>query len=169
MSDTDTTVIYDPPLPEVGECIVLITRDFAAPRAVVWKFFSESEYLAQWFGPVGVHVDPASVAIELHPGGRWDLDMVDDATGEHYPVRSTLRVVTPPAYLEGEMSSRPSGDDPEVVAENVVLRIWLHDHGDSTRLTIHQGPFGQEFRDMTSAGWEASFVKIDALLEGISA
>ena len=102
--------------------------------------------------------------IELHPGGRWDLDMVDNATGEHYPIRSKLTVVIPPEYLEGSEdgdSEQMSPGDP------IVLRIWLHDHGDKTRMTLHQGPFTPEFREMTRVGWESSFVKIDAELEKI--
>jgi hypothetical protein len=31
-------------------------------------------------------------------------------------------------------------------------------------VTLHQGPFTAEFRDMTTAGWLASFVTMDASL-----
>ena len=34
-------------------------------------------------------------------------------------------------------------------AEDVILRIQFHDHGDKTRITLHQGPFDEQFRDMT--------------------
>jgi uncharacterized protein YndB with AHSA1/START domain len=152
-----------PAIPIVTDDDLFITRAFDAPRDVVWKFFTEPEFLAQWFGPVGVHVDPASVAVELHEGGRWDLDMVDDETDQHYPIRMRLTVVTPPEYLEGVMNSRPPGD---TISGDIILRMWFHDHGAKTRLTLHQGPFGAEFRDMTGEGWELSFTKIDQLLEG---
>jgi uncharacterized protein YndB with AHSA1/START domain len=155
-----------PAIPQQTDRDVLITRMFAAPRDVVWKFFTEPEFLAQWFGPTGTHVDPSTVAVDLRAGGRWDLDMVDDETGQHFPIRTMLTVVTPPEYLEGDMSSRPPGDD---VDGPVTLRMWFHDHGDKTRLTMHQGPFGAEFRDLTAGGWELSFLKIDAILEGTSA
>jgi uncharacterized protein YndB with AHSA1/START domain len=145
-----------PTIPEALETDVFITRAFAAPRDVVWKFFTEPEFLAKWFGPIGVHVDPASVSVDLRVGGSWDLDMVDDETGEHYPIRTVLNAVIPPEYLEGTLASPEGGD--------VTLRIWLHDHGDKTRLTLHQGPFTPEFRDMTIDGWELSFQKIDAIL-----
>ena len=100
--------------------------------------------------------------MQLHPGGRWDLDMVDNATGEHYPIRAELTVVIPPEYLEG-VESIGSGDDPDGHSP-ITLRIWLHDHGDKTRMTLHQGPFTPEFRDMTVDGWNESFVKIDEIL-----
>ena len=45
-----------PDIPAAADTDVFITRAFAAPREVVWRFFTEPEYLARWFGPVGVHV-----------------------------------------------------------------------------------------------------------------
>jgi uncharacterized protein YndB with AHSA1/START domain len=156
---TDTTV---PEIPQALDTDVFITRAFAAPRDVVWRFFTEPEYMARWFGPSTTHVPVESVNVQLHAGGRWDLDMVDNATGEHYPIRAELTVVIPPEYLEGVESSgegmTPDGHSP------ITLRIWLHDHGDKTRMTLHQGPFKPEFRDMTVDGWNESFVKIDAVL-----
>ena len=109
-----------------------------------------------------VHIDPSTVNVELHPGGRWDMDMVDNETGEHYPIRSQLKIVIPPEYLEGGEVSGAAEMSP---ADSITLRIWFHDHGAKTRMTLHQGPFTPEFRDMTRDGWESSFVKIDAILE----
>lgn len=151
-----------PEIPTPADTDVLITRSFAAPRDVVWKFFTEPEYLARWFGPTSVHVDPQTVRVELHPGGYWGLEMVDNATGEHYPMRARLTVVIPPEYLEGsevEASSEIATLGP------ITLRIWFHDHGASTRMTLHQGPFTPEFRDLTRDGWVDSFVKMDAAIE----
>jgi len=151
-----------PDIPAVADTDVFITRAFAAPREVVWRFFTEPEYLAQWFGPSTVHVDPSTVRVELHPGGTWGLDVVDNATGEHYPMRARLTVVIPPEYLEGaEVDASPE----IATLGEITLRIWLHDHGDRTRMTLHQGPFTPEFRDMTRDGWLSSFEKIDAILE----
>ena len=144
-----------PDIPTAEDTDVFITRAFDAPRDVVWRFFTEPALLATWFGPASVHVDPASVEIDLRVGGVWNLDMVDNETGEHDPVRSELTAVVPPEYLEGQVVGPPGV---------VTLRIWLHDHGDKTRLTLHQGPFSPEFRDMTADGWVDSFLKIDAEL-----
>jgi uncharacterized protein YndB with AHSA1/START domain len=151
-----------PAVPEVTDADLYITRAFDAPIDVVWRFWTEPERLAQWFGPHGVHVDPATVRVEPVAGGHWDLDMVDNESGEHYPVRSTLRVVREREYLEGVVSGEGSGGP----ANDVVLRVWFHDHGEKTRITLHQGPFTPEFRDMTGAGWEDSFQKIDAIVAG---
>src|SRR6185295_16928688 len=55
---SDQTV---PAIPEVTDSDVYITRAFNAPIEVVWKFWTEPEGLAQWFGPTTTHVDPATV------------------------------------------------------------------------------------------------------------
>ena len=149
-----------PQVPPATDDDLFLTRAFDAPRDVVWRFFTEPALLAKWFGPTEVHVDPASVVIELRVGGAWDLDMVDNANEARYPMRTTLVAVIPPEYLESR-GAAVEGSGPQ---NDLTLRIWLHDHGSKTRVTIHQGPFTREFRDMTGTGWEASFVKIDAIL-----
>lgn len=148
-----------PEIPTATDADVFLTRAFAAPRELVWRFFTEPELLASWFGPSSVHVDPSTVVVELEAGGRWELDMVDDETGEHYPIRFRVTSLVPGEYLEAD---EPSGDFGP--GDLIRLRIWLHDHGDRTRLTLHQGPFTAEARDMTAEGWESSFQKIDARL-----
>ena len=150
-----------PEIPQALDTDVFITRAFNAPREVVWKFFTEPEYMARWFGPTTVHVDESSVKVQLHPGGSWDLDMVDNETSEHYPIRAKLVVVIPPEYLEGLETGNSAEMSP---AGGIRLRIWLHDHGDKTRMTLHQGPFNAPFRDMTADGWNESFLKIDAII-----
>jgi uncharacterized protein YndB with AHSA1/START domain len=149
-----------PEIPVATERDVLITRAFDAPRSVVWRFFTEPARLADWFGPDGVHVDPASVVVELHPGGRWELTMIEDASGKASPITGVIAAVEPEEHLEIRMSARP---DPGVELDDIVLRLWFHDHGERTRLTLHQGPFEPEFRDRTAEGWELSFAKIDEL------
>ncbi|WP_395639549.1 SRPBCC domain-containing protein [Pseudolysinimonas sp.] len=156
---TDSTV---PDIPVTSDTDVFITRSFAAPRDIVWRFFTEPEYLARWFGPATVHVDPASVVVDAVAGGTWDLDMVDDASGARYPIRTRLTVVVPPEYLEGVISA----DAQEGELRDVTLRIWLHDHGATTRMTLHQGPFAPQFLAPTREGWNESFHKVDDLLAG---
>ena len=70
---------------EVTEHDVFISRSFAAPRDVVWRFWTEPELLASWFGPEGVAVPVDSVTVELVEQGRWELTMVDRATGAGPP------------------------------------------------------------------------------------
>jgi len=147
-------------LPEATELDVYITRTFQAPVAVVWKFWTDPELLARWFGPHAVGVDESSVVVEAKPGGAWNLDMKDDAGV--YPLRTTIVEIVENEYLECIIGAQTSAGD----IENVLLRVQFHDHGDTTRITMHQGPLGEEFREQTRAGWLESFEKIDAIIAG---
>lgn len=150
-----------PEIPTADDTDVFLTRVFAAPRDVVWAFFTDPQHLPKWFGPAGVHVDPDDIQIDLRVGGTWNLVMVDDATGARYPIRTRITAVTPPEYLEGAADAE-AADGP---IRGVTLRMWFHDHGDRTRLTLHQGPFTDEQRHQTADGWESSFDRMDAALE----
>ena len=55
-----------PEIPQALDTDVFITRAFNARRDVVWKFFTEPEYMARWFGPHTVHVDESTVKVQLH-------------------------------------------------------------------------------------------------------
>ena len=144
---------------------VFVSRTFAAPRDVVWRFWTEPELLATWFGPAGVTVPLESVTVDLVERGRWELTMVDLVTGDTHPIRGRITAFRQPDFLEIQMAAGTAAGE----VDDVVLRLEFHDHGDRTRMTLHQGPFTQEIRDMNLAGWVLSFDKLDAVLERKSA
>ncbi|MCU1550121.1 MAG: hypothetical protein JWR36_681 [Glaciihabitans sp.] len=144
----------------VSERDLYVTRAFTAPRALVWRFFTEPELVATWFGPDSFHVPVETISINLEVGGNWNLSMVDDDTGEAFPIRGTITQCDPPEYLE----MRLGADTALGELEDIMLRLRFHDHGDKTRVTLHQGPFDDIQRDQTEAGWEMSFVKLDGAL-----
>ena len=151
-------------LPAITDRDVYITRSFAAPRDIVWKFWTEPERLAEWFGPAGVHTPLERIDVELREGGTWYLGMTDDVSDEIYPLSATFLRIVEPEYLELHIASASNGE-----IEDVILPIQFHDHGDTTRMTLHQGPFTPENRDLTIEGWEQSFVKLDTVFEGAAA
>ncbi|MCU1514279.1 MAG: hypothetical protein JWO10_1369 [Microbacteriaceae bacterium] len=148
----------------VTEHDVYITRAFAAPRDVVWKFWTQPALIAQWFGPDGFSTPVETIDIDLRVGGRWHLVMVEDATQATYPIDGTITKLIDEEYIEiaadAESDSGPIND--------IGLRMTFHDHGETTRVTLHQGPFTEEQRRQTAVGWEMSFVTMDALFTGES-
>ena len=145
-------------IPAVTDRDVYITRSFEAPVALVWRYFTEPELLAQWFGPHGVTVDADTVTVQERVGGAWNLAMHDD--DGVYPIEAEFLVVVPNEYLEVRMRAETKHGD----LDDEILRIRFHDHGEKTRITLHQGPFTPEFRDLTQDGWNQSFEKLDAIL-----
>ncbi len=55
------------PVEALAERPFVITRIFDAPRALVWKAWTERECLMQWFGPKGFTMRVAT--LEFRPGG----------------------------------------------------------------------------------------------------
>ncbi len=51
----------------------VISRTFDAPRALVWKAWTEPEQLAQWWGPKGCTIRVAK--FDLRPGGMFHYAM----------------------------------------------------------------------------------------------
>jgi uncharacterized protein YndB with AHSA1/START domain len=51
----------------------VITREFNAPRLLVWKAWTEPEHLKRWFGPKGFTMPNCS--LDLRPGGVFHYCM----------------------------------------------------------------------------------------------
>jgi uncharacterized protein YndB with AHSA1/START domain len=147
-------------IPAVTDRDVYITRSFAAPIDVVWKFWTDPDLVAQWFGPHGISIDRATVEVDAREGGAWNLAM-EDEQGIH-PLSSTIVRMIEPEYLELVIAA-DTGLGP---VDNIILRVQFHDHGETTRMTLHQGPFTPELRDLTADGWTQSFDKLDAIIAG---
>ena len=72
------------------------TRVFDAPRALVWKMWTDPEHIRHWWGPRGFtntieHMD-------VRPGGKWTFVM-HGPDGTDYPNEITYREVVEPERL----------------------------------------------------------------------
>jgi uncharacterized protein YndB with AHSA1/START domain len=151
----------DPHKTDVAEVDVFISRAFAAPRERLLRLWKQPEQLASWFGPTGYSVPEGSINLQWQVGGRWDLTMVENATGSQFPVRAKIEELDEPELVVMTMSA----DTGLTPLRDVMLRVQFHDHGDRTRITLHQGPFNARMGEDTASGWQMSFDKIDAILE----
>src|ERR1700722_3610687 len=75
---------------------VVIVREFAAPRELVFKAWTDPEHLARWWGPRGftnpVCEWPAQAGAAIYVVMRGP-------NGAEYPMGGTFREVTPPERL----------------------------------------------------------------------
>ena len=55
-----------------GEPVVVMSRTFAAPRALVWKACTEPEHVARWWGPR--RYTNRVLEMDVRPGGRWRIE-----------------------------------------------------------------------------------------------
>jgi uncharacterized protein YndB with AHSA1/START domain len=81
--------------PKVGDKVTFI-REFAAPRELVFKLWTDPQHLARWWGPEGF-TNPVC-RFEPWPGGQIHIDM-RAPDGTVYPMGGEVRVIDPPKKL----------------------------------------------------------------------
>ena len=75
-----------------------ITRIFDAPRATVWKAWTDPRIVAKWWGPRGVTTPTCEV--DARRGGKINIVMragkeLGPAAGQEWPMIGTFEEVTP--------------------------------------------------------------------------
>ncbi|HEV8192850.1 MAG TPA: SRPBCC domain-containing protein [Ktedonobacterales bacterium] len=141
---------------------VVVTRIFNAPRALVFNFWTAPEHLAQWWGPEGFQLPGEDLIVDRRVGGRYQLHLVEDATGAEVWVHGEIVEFVEPEMLAIQMDvPQPIGLPPM----KTIVRVRFDDLGEKTRVTLRQGPFETaEQREQTASGWGQSFDKLDQLL-----
>jgi uncharacterized protein YndB with AHSA1/START domain len=146
MSMTDAT--------NLGE--LHLTRIYQAPPAVVFECMTTPEHLTHFWGPIGVSTPLANIVVEPRPGGRFETIMVNDETGDEYPMIAVFVEFDPPHRLSwGE-----GGEG------GMLNSITFNDLGDGrTEAVVHQTNVPEMFRTAEAqAGLQSSFDKMDAYL-----
>jgi uncharacterized protein YndB with AHSA1/START domain len=71
-----------------NERVLILEREFNAPRDLVFTMFKEPEHLKHWWGPVGWELPVCN--IDFRPGGVWHYCMkcVDPNQGQFYGMES---------------------------------------------------------------------------------
>jgi uncharacterized protein YndB with AHSA1/START domain len=141
-------------MPEPGDELVY-TRDFDAPRELVFRCMIEPKHLTHFWGPAGVSAPVETIAVDARPGGKFETVMVNDADGSTYP--------TSFAFVEVSEPDRLVWTDP---ASGMTTTSTFTDLGGSrTRVRIHQAHVPEPFRSpQAQAGFASSLDKFAAYL-----
>jgi uncharacterized protein YndB with AHSA1/START domain len=135
----------------------VISREFDAPRDLVFKAWTEPKRLAQWWGPKGFKLKVANV--DLRPGGMFLYGMTAPDGNEMWG-KFIYREITPPERMvfivsfsdeNGGTTRHPMSPTWPLQMLNVVT---LTDHGEKTTLTLRSSAYEatQEERDTFRAG-----------------
>ena len=139
-----------------------ITRVLAAPRALVWRAWTDERELARWLHPLGTTVE--AVAFDVREGGRYRYTMVAEATGERYPTGGVFLEVVPPERL---VFTWAGPDDP--VESAPVATVTLVEVAERTEMTFHLRGVSAELRDAgVQPGWEEALANLAAVVEGVA-
>ena len=142
---------------------IRITREFDAPRALVWKAWTTPELIKRWWH---AKRGTATVAdVDLKAGGRWRWVMVT-RDGREVAFHGQYREVAPPerlVYTE-VFEGAPGADD-----RPVVVTVTFTERDGRTTATMLMDAPSREVRDMiVESGMEGGLQDALELLEGVA-
>ena len=139
-----------------------IRRTFNAPRALVFKAWTEPQHLAQWSCPRGF--TSLETTGELRVGGAFTARM-RSAEGCEHRLRGVYREIVPPerlvfthAWIEEDGTPGPE----------TIVTVTLAERNGRTEMTFHQGNFASvASRDGHAQGWSSCFERLAELLSAL--
>jgi uncharacterized protein YndB with AHSA1/START domain len=148
---------------ETGKQEVYITREFDAPRELVFRAFTEPELLVKFFAPFGntMHFNHHNYVT----GGSYSWCNKDSAGNTLCTFSGVIHELTAPVRIiqTAEFMELPERG-------HVVMEALLFDElpGGRTRLTIHDVCFSATDRDaMIQSGMEKGLVEIFKQLDAL--
>jgi len=157
----------------------LIVREFAAPKELVFKAFTEAEHLAKWWGPTGFELNIKELGVR--PNGFFHYKMISDqgmemwGKFEYFEINPFDEVVFTSAFSDenGNITPAPFFDTWPLK----VLNIWTFTENEGkTTLTLKGAPFKasegeiQAYKDNIPSmekGFGGTFDKLEDYLESI--
>ncbi len=143
---------------------IVLTREFAAPRQLVFDAHTRPELLRRWFGPHGWRL--VVCEIDLRPGGTWHY-VIDGPDGVSMTLRGQYVEIDPPAWL---VTTESNVDCYARAVHESVNTMELAEHGGRTTLTTTVRFPTREIRDAVLAsgmehGVAQGYDRLAALLE----
>jgi uncharacterized protein YndB with AHSA1/START domain len=146
---------------------LVITRIFDAPRAAVWKAWTDAAQLRRWWGPKDFTAPAAT--IDLRVGGRYHICMrAPDgkdywSTGVYRAIEAPARLVFTDAFADAEGNVVPASHYgmPGEWPLEMEVTVTLEDLGGRTRMTLrHVGLPAGDHSEMAGSGWNESLDKL---------
>ena len=162
MSDTTDTYKATVTLPTDDQ--ILITREFDAPRHLVYQAWTTPELVKRWFG--GSHGEVTSAEIDLRVGGTWRYVMAG-GDGPDFGFHGQYREIVPNERI---VSTEVYEGAPEAEAVNT---LTLTEHDGRTTMTVliqHQSQANRDghINAGMETGMNAALDKLEAVARSLA-
>ena len=142
-----------------------ITRTFDAPRALVWRAWTDPRHLAAWWGPEGF-TNPVC-ELDPRPGGAIRIVM-RGPDGAEYPMRGIYREVVAPERLVFTNFAVDADDRPMM---DGLTTVPFSERGGKTDMVLHTRatalvPMAVRMIAGMEPGWRQSIERLAARLAG---
>jgi uncharacterized protein YndB with AHSA1/START domain len=143
---------------------VTITRLFDAPRATVFRAWTDARQLAQWWGPKGF-TNPVC-EIEPRAGGTLRIHM-RAPDGSIYPMKGEIREIVPPERIV--FTNIAVDESGKHLLEGITVVTFADEGAGKTRLTVRTRAAAVVekatlYLQGMEAGWTQSIEKLQAQL-----
>ena len=143
---------------------VTLTRTFDAPRALVWKAWTDPQMMARWWGPKGF-TNPVC-DMDVRAGGKILIHM-QAPDGTVHPMTGTFDEVAEPECLV--FRAVPVDLTGKPLLESLTT-VTFHDVGDKTKVIVHASaapiePVATEMLKGMNEGWRQSLERLGDLVE----
>jgi uncharacterized protein YndB with AHSA1/START domain len=142
---------------------ITIVRLFDAPRALVFKAWTDPVHLARWWGPKDF-TNPVC-ELDLHPGGKIHIVM-RAPHGAEYPMVGEFREVVAPERLV--FTNAPVDAQGNRLMDGLTTVTFADERG-KTKLTMHTRavvlvPYAAQFLSGMDVGWNQSIDRLGELV-----
>lgn len=154
-----TELLRDPAAHEL-----VITRLFDAPRALVFKCWTDPQHASMWWGPQGFTLEACQMDVRV--GGAWRMGMRSPEGTRH--VKSGIyQEVVPPERLVTTFAWEDETGQPK---HQMLLEVTFAEEGRKTRLTLrHTKLESENARDLHRGGWLSTMDRFAAYLAAAKA
>lgn len=150
---------------EPEDRVLVITRLLEAPRALVFKVWSQPEHLVRWWGPTGFTLPDCTV--EFHPGGDFHC-LMRSPEGTEHRMHGVYREIVEPEKISFTWCWVDEEDHPGHGTLVTVLLEEAGADGAQTKLTLHHAVFESESaRDSHNKGWSETMDRLAAYVAGL--
>jgi len=151
---------FDMQITVISDTELLITREFDAPRDLVFKAMTDPQLLSRWWGPR--KYETIVDQMDVRPGGKWRMRNRGADGGEH-AFRGEFREVTPPERIVWTFEYEPLPG--HISTETMTLA----ERDGRTLLTVRDTFASKEDRDgMLESGMESgareTYERLDEVL-----
>lgn len=152
-------MLTHPARPEDDE--LRIVREFDAPRALVFRAWTDPQLLPTWFCPEGC--DLPFHRFDPRVGGSYRVCLRGRDSGTQWWMQGEFRDILP---IERIVLTHVWDDVARRPGEDSVITVQLDDLGARTRMHFHQQRFVSLFeRDDHRGGWNSCFNRLQRVVE----
>jgi len=148
---------------------VQVTREFRAPRALVYRAYTEPPLLQRWLlGPPGWSMPVCEMDVRV--GGRYRWRWRNDENGAEFGFSGTFREVQPPSRLVHTEAYDPGTVGDDFPRNDAIVTVTFTPDSDRTTVTTLVDFGSKHARDAAVStgmtdGMEQSYQLLDRLLE----